>query len=246
MAAAAGVERIAPWHGRLATRSAGYPTARGSRPSGRARPGRRTCGCCPSPASPRTGPAPARSPTRGPPSWRRPLSPGRVPRRRADHGHRPRRAAGGGHAVAARERDRQARWPAGPDDHLSAWRPDLAVATGASSRSSSCSPARATPSSTSTSAARRATAGPSATPTTANGATPTSTTHRRGALGPGAALVGRPARHLRRVVRRVRGPVRARRGARHVGGRHRPVRRLRDRRELPPRRPTRPPGPASA
>ena len=57
------------------------------------------------------------------------------------------------------------------------------------------------------------------------------------ALGRRAAVVGRPAGDLRRLVRRLHGPVRARRGAGDVAGRRRPVRRLGDRRELPPRRP---------
>ena len=56
-----------------------------------------------------------------------------------------------------------------------------------------------------------------------------------------AALVGWPAGDLRRLVRRLHGPVRARRRAGDVAGRRRPVRRLGDRRELPPRRSSRPP-----
>ena len=67
---------------------------------------------------------------------------------------------------------------------------------------------------------------------------------RRRALGRRAAVVRRPARDLRRLVRRLPGPVRARRGARAVARRRRPVRRLGDRRELPPRRPAGPAGPA--
>ena len=63
------------------------------------------------------------------------------------------------------------------------------------------------------------------------------------AMGRRAALVGRPVRDLRRLVRRLHGPVRARRGADALVGRRRPVRRLGDRRELSawrPRRPSRP------
>ena len=62
-------------------------------------------------------------------------------------------------------------------------------------------------------------------------------------VGDRAAVVGRTAGRLRRLVRRVPGAVGARRGAIDVAGRHRPVRRLGDRRELPPRRPARAPGP---
>ena len=57
------------------------------------------------------------------------------------------------------------------------------------------------------------------------------------ALGRRAALVGRPPRDLRRLVRRLHGPVRAGRRAGHVACRHRPLRRLGDRRELPAWRP---------
>ena len=65
---------------------------------------------------------------------------------------------------------------------------------------------------------------------------------RRRALGRRAALVGRPAGDLWRLVRRLPGAVRARRRAGDVAGRRGPVRRLGDRRELSPRRPSRPAG----
>ena len=65
-----------------------------------------------------------------------------------------------------------------------------------------------------------------------------------GSLGAGPAMVGRAARDLRRVVRRLHGPVRLVEEPAHVRGRCGPVRRLGDRRELPPRRSTRAPGPA--
>ena len=66
---------------------------------------------------------------------------------------------------------------------------------------------------------------------------------RRRPLGDQPAVVRWPAGDLRWLVRRLHGPERAGRGARHVGGRRRPLRRLGDRRELPPRRPARPPRP---
>ena len=66
---------------------------------------------------------------------------------------------------------------------------------------------------------------------------------RCGTVGDRAAVVGRAAGRLRRLVRRVPGAVGARRGAIDVAGRRRPVRRLGDRRELPPRRPARAAGP---
>ena len=64
--------------------------------------------------------------------------------------------------------------------------------------------------------------------------------HRRRAAGPPSQpwSDGRLG-DLRRLVRRLHGPVRARRGALDVARRRRPVWRLRDRRELPPRRPAR-------
>ena len=68
--------------------------------------------------------------------------------------------------------------------------------------------------------------------------------HRCRALGRRAAVGGRAPGDLRRVVRRLHGPVRARRGAVAVARRRRPVRRFGDRRELPPRRPARPARPA--
>ncbi len=63
--------------------------------------------------------------------------------------------------------------------------------------------------------------------------------HRRRPLGRRPALVERPAGDVRWLVRRVPDALRAGRGAGHVGGRRRSLRRLRDRRELPPRRPRR-------
>ena len=68
--------------------------------------------------------------------------------------------------------------------------------------------------------------------------------HRRRALGGRPAVGGRASRDLRRVVRRLHGPVRARRGAVAVARRRRPVRRFGDRRELSTRRPARPARPA--
>ena len=62
-------------------RSAGCPTAPGSRPSANARPRRRTCGCSPFPASPPTTRGRARSPIRCPAVLRAALAPGRSRRR---------------------------------------------------------------------------------------------------------------------------------------------------------------------
>ena len=59
--------------------SAGCPTAPGSRRSARARPGRRTCGCCPSRAWPRTAHGRARSPISRPAVLASSLTAGRVP-----------------------------------------------------------------------------------------------------------------------------------------------------------------------
>ena len=63
--------------------------------------------------------------------------------------------------------------------------------------------------------------------------------HRCSTMGDRAAVVRWAAGRLRRLVRRVPGAVGARRGALDVAGRRRPVWRLGDRRELPPRRPAR-------
>ena len=57
VAAAGPGVRIDPWVGRLAGRSTGPPTGRGSRRSARTSGDRRTCGCSRSRASRRTGPA---------------------------------------------------------------------------------------------------------------------------------------------------------------------------------------------
>src|SRR4249920_907368 len=60
---------------------------------------------------------------------------------------------------------------------------------------------------------------------------------RRGPLGGRAALVGRAVGDLRWLVRRVHGPLRARRGTDDVGSRGGPLWRLGDRRKLSPWRP---------
>ena len=226
-------------------RSAGWPTAPGSRRSASARPRRRTCGCCPSPASRPTTPARARSPTRCRPCSAPRSHPSRVAAGRADHRHGPRRPARRGHPVAPARRDRQARRHARPDDHLPARRPDRRRRSARSSRSSSSSSPRA---SRCLDVDFRGSTGYGRAFRLANhGEWGHADVHdlidaARWAAEP--AVVGRPAGDLRRLVRRLHGPVRAGRGARACGGRGRPVRRLGDRRELPPRRPAGPPRPA--
>src|SRR6266550_7001959 len=64
--------------------------------------------------------------------------------------------------------------------------------------------------------------------------------HRRRALGAGPTVVGRAGRDLRWLLWRLHGPVRTRRGAWTVARGRGPVWGLRDRRELPTRRPPRP------
>ena len=166
--------------------------------------------------------------------------------RRTDRHHGPRRAARGRDPVASGHRDRQTRRQAGPHDHLPARRADLAVvpllpALQAAARAGGLRvPRRRLPRlhglRTVVPPRQLRRVGPRRRPRP----------HRCGPLGAGAAVVGRAAGDLRRVVRRLHGPVRARRGAGAVRGRRGPVRRLRDRRELPARRPTRAPGPAQA
>ena len=224
--------------------SAGCRTGRGSRPSARARPGRRTCGCCPSRASRPREPGRARSPTPAPPSWRRPSHPGRVP---------------AGERIAIKARD-------GLRVEGTLWRPSGATGKRGGKRvptiiyphgGPTWQAYRSLPAVQAAAGARglrvprrrlprlhrlRARVPPGQPRRVGPRRRPRP--DRRRALGAGAALVGRAARDLRRVVRRLHGPVRPRRGARDVRGRHRPLRRLRDRRELPPRRPAGTPGPA--
>ena len=167
------------------------------------------------------------------------LQPSRVAAGRADHRHRPRRAAGRGHAVASPRRDRQAWRPAGADGHLPARRPDrpgvpLVPAVQAGPRGRGLRPVRR-------GLPRLERVRPRVPPRQPRGVGRGGRQRpdRRRALGGRAALVGRPAGDLRRLVRRLHGPLRARRGAVAVARRGGPVRGLGDRRELPPRRPGR-------
>ena len=204
----------------------------------------------PGPVAPaRPGRSPRRRPT--PPGHRfaarRPgVQPGPGPRadRRADRDQGAGWPARRGHALAAERRDRKARRQAGPDDHLPARRTDVAgvpqlpaVQAVAGARGLRV-PRRRLP--------RVHGLRPGVPPGQPRRVGPRRRPrpHRRRPLGAGTALVGRPPRDLRWVVWRLHGPVRPRRGAGDVRGRGRPVRRLRDRRELPPRRPAGAPGPA--
>ncbi len=226
-------------------RSAGWPTAPGSRRSASARRRRRTCGCSPSRASPPTTPGRARSPTRMPAVLRAALSPEPRPDRRSGSPSR-RATACASRAPVAPARRRPASAAARASRRSStrtAARP--ARRSARSSRSSSSSSPRGSRCSTSTSAARPATAGRSASPTTASGATPTSTTSSTPRAGRPSqpwsdgrlAIYGGSYGGYMVLCALVEEPA-------HVAGRRRPVRRLGDRRELPPRRPAGPPRPA--
>ena len=97
-------------------------------------------------------------------------------RGRTDQAQGARRARPRGHALAAGERDRQARGTRGSRRSSGRMAARPASRSARSTPSSTSSSPRASRSSTSTSAARPATAGRSATPTTASGVTATSTT----------------------------------------------------------------------
>ena len=131
--------------------------------------------------------------------------PGRRPASASHHG--PRRAAGRGHAVAAGRGHRQARRPARADDPLSARRPDLAGVPGVRAVQAAARerrvrvPRRRLP--------RVDRLWPRIPPGQPRRVGPRRYARhdRRRAMGRRAALVRRPARDLRWVVRRVHGPV---------------------------------------
>ena len=197
-------------------RSAGCPTAPGSRPSGRARPARRTCGCCPSPASRPTARGRARSPTRRPAVLASALAPGRV-------------AAGERIAITARD---------GLRVEGTLWRPSDATGKRGGQRVPTIIYPHGGPTWQSFRGFQPfklllAREGFAFLDVDFRGSTGYGRAFRQanhdewghadvhdlidaGALGAGAAVVGRPARDLRRVVRRLHGPVRPRRGARDV------------------------------
>ncbi len=158
--------------------------------------------------------------------------------------HGARRAPRRGHPLASEHRDGQARRDARPDDHLPARRPDrpgipLVPAVQAAPRRGGVRGLRRR-----LPRVDRLRPGIPRRQPRRVGSRRRPRPHRRRALGRRAAVVGRPAGDLRRLVRRLHGPVRARRRALDVARRRRPVRRFRDRRELPPRRPARPARPA--
>ena len=194
-------------------RSAGSRTVRGSPRSARARPARRTCGCCRSRASRPRAPGRARSPIHVRPCSRRRWHP---------VASRPANAS----AIKARDglRVEGTLWrPAGATGKRGgrrvptivyphggptwqAYRELPAVQAAARARGLRV-PRRRLP--------RFDRLRPGLPPRQPRRMGPRRRPrpHRRRALGAGAAVVGRPARDLRRLVRRLHGPVRARRGA---------------------------------
>ena len=221
-------------------RSAGWPTAPGSRRSASARRRRRTCGCCPFPASPPTMRGRARSPIRCRPSLRAALSPARVPTAerivvKARDGLRVE-----GTLWRPPNGDGQARRAQGADRRHPARRPDRPVVPRVLPVQAAARGRRLRGLRRRFPRLDRLRPGVPHRQRRRVGSRRRPRPRRCRPLGRRAALVGRPAGHLRQLVRRLPGPVRARRRAVAVARRRRPVRRLGDRRELPPWRPARP------